>query len=245
MFMDWGSVLAQLLNFLLLVWLLQRYLFKPVLHMVEKRSQKIRQELEDASSTKEQALKEKESLFLEKEAFHKEKSALLEQAVSVAHKEKERLLSEARKEYEQLRLSLQEKLRKEQENLFSVIGKKMEEEVLLLLQKALQSIAHADLEEQIANVFLQKVNGMEQRDQEALASDLKRFPQTFTLKSSLDLSPSLRLMLAQKLSEIFGPEYSLSFEKDSTLLCGVELITAGHRVGWSLSSYLSSMGDLL
>lgn len=245
MLIDWESVFAQLLNFLLLVWLLQRYLFKPVLHMVEKRDQKIRQELEDASSTKEQALKDKESLFQEKEAFHKERGSLLEQAVSEAHKEKERLLSEAREEYEQLRLSLKEKLRKEQENLFSVIGKKMEEEVLVLLQKALQSIAHAGLEEQIANVFLLKMNGMEQSDKEALISDLRRFPQTFTLKSSLDLSPSLRLMIAKELSGFLGSEYSLSFEKDSTLLCGVELITSGHRVGWSLSSYLSSMGDLL
>lgn len=245
MLVDWWSVFAQLLNFLLLVWLLNRYLFRPVLRMVEQRDQKIRKELEEASSIREQSLRDKESLFQEKETFHKEQSGLYDQAVFEAQKEKKRLLLEAKEEYEQLRLSLKEKLLKEQEAIFAEIGKKIEREVLDLLQKALQSIAHSGLEEQIVKIFLQKMKGMEEESKESLLSDLKRFPQTFQLKSSFELSPSTRLMLSQELSKILGTHYSLSFEKDAALLCGVELVTSGHRVGWNFSSYLSSMSDLL
>jgi len=41
MLIDWFTVGAQALNFLILVWLMKRFLYKPVLHAIDEREMRI------------------------------------------------------------------------------------------------------------------------------------------------------------------------------------------------------------
>jgi F-type H+-transporting ATPase subunit b len=50
MLIDWFTVGAQVLNFLILVWLLKRFLYKPILHAIDAREQRIAKELADADA---------------------------------------------------------------------------------------------------------------------------------------------------------------------------------------------------
>ena len=55
MLIDWFTVGAQLLNFVILVWLMKRFLYQPVLDAIAAREQKIAAELADAAATKAEA----------------------------------------------------------------------------------------------------------------------------------------------------------------------------------------------
>ena len=48
MLIDWFTVIAQIINFIVLVWLLKRFLFKPVLKAVEERQTKVSQQISEA-----------------------------------------------------------------------------------------------------------------------------------------------------------------------------------------------------
>ncbi|HMR03616.1 MAG TPA: F0F1 ATP synthase subunit B, partial [Candidatus Competibacter phosphatis] len=52
---DWFTVAAQIVNFLLLVWLLKRFLYRPVLDAMAARQQKIAAALEEAQAKTQQA----------------------------------------------------------------------------------------------------------------------------------------------------------------------------------------------
>jgi F-type H+-transporting ATPase subunit b len=52
MLIDWFTVGAQVLNFLILVWLLKRFLYKPILHAIDEREKRIAKELADADTRK-------------------------------------------------------------------------------------------------------------------------------------------------------------------------------------------------
>ena len=41
MLIDWFTVAAQALNFLILVWLMKRFLYKPILHAIDAREERI------------------------------------------------------------------------------------------------------------------------------------------------------------------------------------------------------------
>ena len=61
MSIDWFTVAAQIINFMVLVWLLQKYLYKPVLNAVRKREQKIAGQLSEAAAAETTAVgKDKE-----------------------------------------------------------------------------------------------------------------------------------------------------------------------------------------
>lgn len=241
MSIDWFTFAAQLLNFFLLVWLLSKYLFKPILKTVEERSQKIKKNLEESAMREEAACKEKELLSQKLEAFEREKEKLLSQAIEEAKRERERLITAAREEYDSLRASFQEELKNEKEAAASELRDNIENEILALTRKALEEVAHTSLEGQIAEVFLQKIGTMDVETRKTLIADMGRSSHPIALKSAFELPLSVRQNLEKRLKEILGHELSCSFEINPAVVCGIEMVTANRKVEWHLSQFLSSL----
>ncbi|MGA2191158.1 MAG: F0F1 ATP synthase subunit B, partial [Steroidobacteraceae bacterium] len=57
MLIDWFTVGAQALNFIILVWLLKRYLYKPILNAIDAREKRIAAESAAAGAREAQARK--------------------------------------------------------------------------------------------------------------------------------------------------------------------------------------------
>ena len=103
MLIDWFTVGAQVLNFLILVWLLKHFLYKPILNAIDAREKRIAAELADADAKKTEAQKERDDFQNKNKVFDEQRSALLGKAADEAKVERERLLDEARKAAESLR----------------------------------------------------------------------------------------------------------------------------------------------
>ena len=95
---DWFTVIAQVINFLILVWLLKRFLYKPILHAIDEREKGIATQLAEAEAKKAEAQKERDDFQHKNEAFDQERAALLKKATDEAKAERQRLLDEARKD---------------------------------------------------------------------------------------------------------------------------------------------------
>src|SRR5271165_4865540 len=97
MLIDWFTVGAQVLNFLILVWLLKHFLYKPILNAVDAREKRIAAELADADAKKTEAQKERDEFQHKNEVFDQQRAALLSKATEEATAERQRLLDDARK----------------------------------------------------------------------------------------------------------------------------------------------------
>src|ERR1700677_917919 len=126
---DWFTVVAQAINFLILVWLLKRFLYKPILHAIDEREKGIAGQLAEAEAKKAEAQKERDDFQHKNEAFDQERASLLKRAANEANAERQRLLDEARKDVESLRAKRQEALRSEQVNLRQEIIRRTQMEV--------------------------------------------------------------------------------------------------------------------
>ena len=69
MLIDWFTVGAQLLNFAILVWLMKRFLYQPILRAVDAREKHIAQALAQAEADKAQAAQESELFRQRNQAF--------------------------------------------------------------------------------------------------------------------------------------------------------------------------------
>src|ERR1700679_685978 len=117
MLIDWFTVGAQALNFLILVWLLKRFLYKPILNAIDARERRIASELADADAKKKEAQKESDDFQNKNKAFDEQRGALLGKATDEAKAEREHLLGEARKEADNLRVGQATALRNDQTRL--------------------------------------------------------------------------------------------------------------------------------
>src|SRR5579872_6951434 len=97
MLIDWFTVGAQALNFIILVWLLKRYLYKPILNAVDAREKLIAAELAGADAKKTEAQKERDQFRRKNDEFDQQRAALLSKAAEEAKAERQRLLDDARK----------------------------------------------------------------------------------------------------------------------------------------------------
>src|SRR5580698_5613162 len=108
MLIDWFTVGAQALNFLVLVWLMKRFLYRPILDAVDAREKLIAAELADAAGKKAEAQKERDEFQHKNDEFDRQRATGLTKATDEAKVEGKRLLDEARKAADALRVAQQE-----------------------------------------------------------------------------------------------------------------------------------------
>lgn len=249
MLIDWFTVGAQALNFLILVWLLKRFLYRPILDAIDAREKRIAKELADADGKKTEAQKERDEFQKKNEDFAQQRAALMSKATDEANTERQRLLDEARKAADTLGAKRQEMLRNDAHNLSQAIRRRTQKEVFAIARKALMDLAKASLEERVSDVFASRLGEMDDKAKASLGEALKTASGPALVRSAFELPAEQRAAIQNALNKTFSSEIRVQFETDPDLISGIELTSNGQKVGWSIASYLASLekgvGDLL
>jgi F-type H+-transporting ATPase subunit b len=238
---DWFTVGAQALNFLILVWLLRRFLYKPILHAIDAREKRIAAELADADAKKAEAQRERDEFQHKNEEFDQQRAALLRQATDEARAERRRLLDEARQAADALSAKRQETLRNDARNLNQAISRRAQEEVFAIARKALTDLATVSLEERLGEVFTRRLREVDGRAKAGLAEALKTASEPALVRSAFELPAEQRGAIQNALNETFSAEIRVRFETAPDLISGIELTANGRKVAWSIADYLESL----
>jgi F-type H+-transporting ATPase subunit b len=246
---DWFTVIAQAVNFLILVWLLKRFLYKPILHAIDEREKGIATQLAAAEAKKAEAQKERDDFLHKDEAFDHERAALLKKATDVAATERQRLLDEARKDSDTLRVKRQEALRNEQRNLSQEIIRWTQKQVFAIARKTLADLATTSIEERMGEVFVHRLRALNGAAKTQLVAALKNTTHPALVRSVFDLPSAQRSAIESAVKETLGGAAQIQFETAPELVSGIELTAGGQKVAWSIADYLTmlekSTGELL
>jgi len=249
MLFDWFTVGAQALNFLILVFLMRRFLYKPILHAMDEREKRIARELSDAEAKRAEAQKERDEYQHKNEELDQQRAALLSQATKEAKVERKQLLDEARQAADALSSKRQETLLNDAHNLNRAIGERARQEVFSIARKALTDLAGASLEERLGEVFTYRLREMDSQARKTLAEALRTATDPALVRSAFDLPPEQQAAIQNAVNETFSADIRLRFETSPDLVSGIELTTNGLKVGWSIAEYLMSLeavvGELL
>jgi F-type H+-transporting ATPase subunit b len=233
---DWFTICAQVLNFLILVWLLRRYLYKPVLAAIDAREKKVAAKIRDAESQEAQAKAAGEALRQRSAVFDGERAALMHKAVEEGAAERERLMESARKDSQLLRDKLTQALAAQRAELGRQLSQRTQAEVFALTRKALADLAGMSLEDRMIEVFIDRLATLPQPQRPALAA-----PRTVRVRSAHEPSAAGRTKLEAAIRERLGENVVIRFETASELVCGLELAVDGVKLAWSAADYLSTL----
>lgn len=241
MLIDWFTVGAQAVNFLILVWLLRRFLYRPILHAIDAREKRIAAELADAAAKQTEAEKERDEFQHKNEEFDQQRASLLSQVMDEAKTERQRLLDDARQAADALSAKRQETLKNEAHSLNQTISRRTQQEVFALARKALTDLAATTLEERLGEVFIHRLREMDDKAKAGFAAALKASTNPARVRSAFDLPAEQRAVIQKALNETFSAEIPVRFETAPHLISGIELTTNGHKVAWSIADYLLSL----
>jgi F-type H+-transporting ATPase subunit b len=241
MLIDWFTVAAQALNFAILVWLMKRFLYRPILDAIDAREKRIAAELADAHAKQAQAQQERDAFQHRNNAFDLERASLLSQARMDAEAERRRLFDQARTAADALSASRREALLREAQDLDEALSRRTQREVFAIARKALAELSTASLEERMVDVFTRRLGMLDGPAKASLAQALTAATDAALVRSAFDLPPAQRAAIQSVVRETFAADIALRFETAPDLVAGIELSAHGQKVAWSISEYLESL----
>ena len=241
MIIDWFTVIAQALNFLVLVWLLKRFLYKPILEAIDAREKRIALALAEAKARKVEALQEKNDFNHRNKQFDQQRATLLAKVTEEAKAEGQRLRSEAQLAANAYTVKRQEALRREQQNLNDEITHRARKEVFAIARKALTDLAGVSLEECMGEVFIRRLRGLDDEEKKRLAKSFTTSSTPVLVRSAFLLPSVQQRKIKQALKKTILPDINTCFEAVPELISGIELTAGGHKIAWSITEYLESL----
>ncbi len=247
MLIDWFTVGAQLLNFIILVWLMKRFLYQPVLDAIAAREAKIASELADAAATKAKAHAQQSEFEGKNQAFNEQRADLLSKATEAANTERERLLAEARKAAEAASAARSKTLQADTEALHGEIVRQTQQQVFEIARRVMADLADVSLEQRACAVFIQRLHAIDGEALAALSAALKATSAEAPalLRSAFDLPAEQLAAIQAALDETFGQAIALKVETAPEVVSGIELSAQGQKLAWSIAGYLSELSSTL
>lgn len=147
-------LLAQIINFVLLYLLLNRFVFPPLRKMLEERKQRIVEGLTAADVARQEAEEERSRLMAKLEEERTEAQRRIAQASSQAERVKIDILTEARREAEEIRVRARAEAEAEKQRLLGEAQKQIAELALLATERVVRHGLDKSLQQQLIDDFL-------------------------------------------------------------------------------------------
>ena len=244
MLIDWFTVIAQIANFLILVWLMKRFLYKPVLQAIDQREEGIAGQIAAAENEKLEAKKLRE-LFTEKnDDFDRQFSERMAAAATEIEAKRQQWLAEARTAAETLAEQRKALLKKDAQDFEEDFHRQTRETVISILKKILQDLAGTNFEERIAAVMLERLALPETAESwQMQLSDDTHGPVLVT--SSFPLSATHKEQFGLAIRAILPAAVQISFDQDPALICGIEIRFSDLKIAWNVQDYLDALQKLM
>lgn len=247
MLIDWFTVGAQALNFLLLVWLMKRFLYQPILNAIDARETLIAKKLADAHSQQTLAKQERTEFEQKNAQFEQERAKRQSEMCEALKTEQERLLKEASQAADDLTNKRMAALQNEAQTLSLTLRQQTKEEVFAITRKTLSELASAELEQAIVKIFCTQLSALTDGAKTKLAHALSGADKALTtskpaiVRSAFALPQDQQCIIQKSLNEAFHADIALCFETSPQLVSGLVLLANGEKLAWSIDSYLHEM----
>lgn len=222
--LNWSTFLLEIINFLVLVWILKRFLYQPVLDVITRRRKAIAGQLAEAHRVQDEA----ESLKAQYEDrltdWERERHQAKETLARQLDDERARQLSALHATLDQER----EKSRVAEKRQHTEQQREIEHQALQLgaafSSRLLEETCGPELEGRLLTLLLEELNSLSEQQTAGLRQQWGEPPQTIAVSSAFTLSAEQRQRLEVALSQVSGLSAPVRFNQDETLLAGLHIV---------------------
>jgi F-type H+-transporting ATPase subunit b len=230
-------LLSQIVVFSVLAFLLGRFLYNPILDMLEKRKERIAKGLEDARAAEEARAKADEAAAAILDEARKKAQQVIAEASTGAEQVGANIEAQAGEEAKKILAQAREDAQLERDQILS----EMRGQIGALAIAAAQRILGETLDEQRQQTLVKEFFSGIKAGQIATLEDVKLVGDTAVVTSALPLDPTEQTTYKSVLEGIVGEDTEVSFRTDPTILGGVIIQVGDQLVDDSVAGKL---GDL-
>lgn len=221
---DWTTFVLEVLNFLVLVWLLKRFFYRPVLAVIEARRAECTKTITDAEAVRLEA-EELKSQYLahlaEKDKERAEAKARLDEEISGQRLQRLAVLDVEIGEERQRREALETRERSERER---ALERKAMAITARFATRFMDRLAGPELEAGLADLTLSELGALAPDTVGTVRLALQEHGETVKVTTAYPLDEVRRTAFTQALGLLAGRTVEPEFSEDATLKAGVCII---------------------
>jgi F-type H+-transporting ATPase subunit b len=242
MHIDWFVFFAQIVNFLILMALLKKFLYGRIIGAIDAREARIAATFAEAEKAKEAS--REAALQYEKRLQELEEAAagMLNKARADAEAHRKELMEQVREEIDLIQSRWIETLRSERETFFHELRRLAGTQVYAVTRRVLKDLADIDLEEKIVQVLAERIETLDRGEREKIRA-LTAEGVRITIESAFEIPPGSQMKLNETIHRNIGSGIDVAYEKSEDVMSGYELRIDGYKIAWSMKDYLDTLEE--
>jgi F-type H+-transporting ATPase subunit b len=245
MHIDWFVLFAQIFNFLLLMYLLKRFLYGRIIKAMDDREAKIAARFAEAEELKNKANEAADLYDKRNQLLNEKKEQMLNEATMAADAKRKELMEKVREEVEAVKVRWQDMLVREQDAFFYDLRQRAAKQLYATARKALSDLADADLEERIVDEFIRRIKMLDEEKSVQMRKAISGGGNKVTIQSAFGISASRQTQIEEALKKQITNGFTIRYQREPEIVSGIELRVNGHKIAWSLNEYLETLIESL
>ena len=229
--MELYTIIAQLINFSVLLFILNKFLYKPILKTMDKRREDIKNKIEKTQNKLEESDKLKEEYFNKLQEVEKENMTLRKQALEDIKKFKDSELQKVKEDISLKKDKFNDYLNLEQKSLIENFNENLSDLFVEYSNNILQVLANSTLQGEIVNNFMQKINDL---TDEKVESVNKLNVEDMYISSNDELTDKQKDFIKDSLVKKGFKFKDIQYTVDKKLILGIELKAKSYVLSWNV-----------
>lgn len=238
---DWFTLVAQLVNFGLLLLLLRLFLYRPVLRVMDEREKRLADAWDQIRDAEAAAAAEASQHARARAEVERRSDELLARARADADAARARMLTDARREAAQELERQRAGFEEGTDRLVEALAQESARLVVTEVEATLRDLAAADVDERAARVFTERLGALTGEQRNDLAAAARQG--TLVLTTAAPADEAARSRLTDAVATASGMAASPHFRVDPHLLFGVELAAGALSVAVSGRARLDALNS--
>jgi F-type H+-transporting ATPase subunit b len=239
------TLIAQIINFLILIALLRFFLYKRITNAMDEREQRIVDRINQAKQKKLEAEREAESYRIKNKELEEKQNEIITRAKEKANKLSKELTQKARKEVEERKRKWNETIQSQKKAFLSQLKQRAGQQIYSVAKRVIQDLADEELETQIIRTFIGRLRTLKAKEKNAIKNFSQKSREVILIESGFSIGKQLQNKIKKTMEEQIEEGIDLTFETTDKLVCGVEIKVPGMKLSWSIDSYLQRLEENL
>ena len=245
MHIDWFVLFCQIFNFLLLVYLLKRFLYGRIIKAMDDREAKITARFAEAEVLKVKATEAAEIYDKRNQLFIEKSEQMLNEASIAAEAKRKELMEKVRAEVELIKVRWQDMLVSEQDAFFQDLRQRAAKQIYSTARKALTDLADVDLEARIIDEFIRRIGELDKGKSAQIRKAISGQGNKVVIQSAFAIPTQTQASIEQALKKQISNGFTIRYDTQPEIVSGIELRVNGHKIAWSLNEYLETLVENL
>ncbi len=245
MHIDWFVFLAQIFNFLLLMYLLKRFLYGRIIKAMDDREAKITSRFAEAEDLKIKANEEVELYEKRNRMLHEKKEIMLNEATMAADAKRKELMDQVRRDVDAVKARWQDMLVREQDAFFYDLRQRAAKQLYATARKALADLADVELEERIVDEFIRRIRTLDEEKSVQIRKAISGGGNKVIIQSAFGIAEPRQAQIEEALKKQITNGFTIRYLKQPDIVSGIELRVNGNKIAWSLNEYLETLVESL